>query len=185
MFKNKIKIILLLLVIVFLVFLKYKWDDYKSKKQIYNYHIGFVFEDIVLKLSQNQIPLTKNNFDIQVKKQPFFSGYKGLLDKLNYSILYKKDSIYIYEFGFDNTDNKLANQYLSKDVSFFKSFFIKGDLLIYKNNKELFSNSKKDVKYFDAIMPTPPIPIPQKTLDSISGMDSIKRIEFINNYGKK
>lgn len=184
MLKSKIIISGILLVIV--IFFLFKYNNYSKKLILYqsilSYDIDNAYKEYRFNVDKSNI--TKDHFEEYFKNKTF--NVNKLFNQ-NYNILVDKDSIFIYEFGFDNMNDNFTRSYLVKNSSFINSLFLKGDVLIYKNSiilNNLKVRKEIIVKTFDTI-PPPPILIPQRVLDSLNSIkiDSIDRLNFINNYG--
>ncbi|PID69688.1 MAG: hypothetical protein CR989_00375 [Flavobacteriales bacterium] len=176
---KKRNIILLLILLILLSFSVMKYSVYINKKKIYNedfwidfainhknYNLHLKEKDFNLKDFKDYINLNNPKFEIDFSKKDNFK-------KLNFNIKRIKDSIYIYDYGFDNLDKV----YVVKNISFLNSLFVKGDLVLYKNIIYPFGNKIT----YDSI-PLPPPAIPDNILDSIKELDSLDRMKFLDNY---
>jgi len=76
------------------------------------------------------------------KEVPY--NFADWLQKMNYGISYQYESILIYDMGFDNDDDLAKRIYDSDQVSFFKSLFIDGDVILYEGFADIYINEKND-----------------------------------------
>ena len=162
--KTRISIVLFL-VIIGVVFLAICINKQKKKYVFYggasldNCH--FLFVDVHLKLKDNP-QLTKEDFEKEFQSKPSYYEYH-MFKKIKYNTFIKNDSLFIYEFGFDGKDDSGSSFYYPLKSSFLQSFFIKGDILLYKN-----SIYPKKIRHIDTIgqrdslLPQPPPPLPLK-----------------------
>lgn len=186
--RRVIAVTIILVIAGIITFLVFKKNSFDEKYKHYDYPYPAIFEELHLNyLAQNSnMKFKSSDFKEFLDSDSLKTTYLGIWHRLNYNVVSRNDSIFIYDFGFDDKDDHFTSAYFPADISFINSIYVKGDVLLYKN-KIVFQKPKRSkiVNFLGDSIPPIPIPIPQRVLDSIKDMDSIKRREFIHNYGKK
>jgi len=175
------------LITLLLIFLKFEYDMYNKKLNLYksNFWLDLERAHVAFVKNQKKTIFEKKQFEQFLKSDKITNDYISWLNEIKYNIIFRGDSIFLYCYGFDNKDDSLKSRYLVKNLSFFKAFFIKGDILLYKNLIDIDTSlDKKNYHRINnnSLKPQPPRPIPKKILDSLKNIDSISRTNFINNY---
>lgn len=143
----KYKLILFLFLFVFLFIGKYYAYVYK-----FNIYKSLVLTTIDLPIKEfknikNRYPKSQEEFLEFISSNVPDRDYEliGYLKSLNFGFIKKDNSIIVYEFGFDKTDDKGELIYIVNDeMTFIKSLFIKGDVLLYKNEGKIRVNLIED-----------------------------------------
>ena len=128
---NYRKIFIGLLIIIGLVFLGYKYYSYLKLNKLYD------------SLTNSELANYYDLFSLEFKREPnSLDEFKSFLkpqnevlynlielSELNYSNDEPNNGIF-YLKGFDNVDNKLSKIVILDDLNFFKSLFLKGDIVV-------------------------------------------------------
>ena len=186
MFANKKSsfIFILIVLISFSTYLFYKYNHYMKKQKSYE----LPFFSLPLKeyiQNFNKQPQIKLNFETFLKSDKIASDYGIWMKDMNYNIIKLNDTIYIYDFGFDNKDDKLKERYFPKGITFLNSFFKKGDVILSKQNVNNIRNKDSNqlkVWGLDDSIPPPPRPLPKNLLDSIKNWDDARKDKFIKKW---
>ena len=145
MFRKREIYILLAITIVLGYFLFVKHKDYKERKYLYSTGL----KAYLIKLHYDFVKETgKNNFT-KKELENYISSHEDVpynvvdwLNKIDYGIAYKYESILIYSKGFDNDDDNGEKIYKSDSISFMKSLFINGDALLYEGFADVYFDEK-------------------------------------------
>ncbi len=188
MVKKKWAIIILSLVIIYLIIkFAFFYSSFKEKKELYSDIVSIIYlqtvhYDMVKNTGKNTF--TKIEFENYIKSSDKIAhDFIEWLDKTDYNITYQYESIIIYDYGFNNNDDNLKKKYKAEDISFFKSLFIDGDVILYEGFADiyLYDLEEKRGSWFDRF-PPPPFRFPKNVLDSINSLDSIGKDYLKKNY---
>jgi hypothetical protein len=161
----------------------FSYNSYIKKQKLYNNRIYIAYlqkvhHDIVKNLGKNKF--SKIEFESYVESN-YDYDFIEWLGNLNYRLDYQYESILIYDFGFDNNDDSCRITYKADSISFIKSLFIDGDIILYEGFADFSPYSNKDSL---SVNRYPPIPIqfPKKVLDSLNNLDSTGVVNLRKNY---
>ena len=132
--KTKFYILLLLIIVLgYFIFVKHK--DYKERKYLYSTGL----KAYLIKLHYDFVKDTGKNKFTKEELEHYINSNENVpynvadwLHKIDYDIAYEYESVLIYNNGFDDDNDKGKTIYESDTISFIKSLFINGDVLLYE-----------------------------------------------------
>ncbi|NQX82229.1 MAG: hypothetical protein HRT66_09590 [Flavobacteriaceae bacterium] len=113
-----------------------KYNNHNHNRELYQTNamvLGIILDNVYMDYTEDE-DIKGTEFISFIHKDSIvrssiLSSNRGI----GYSAIVKNDSIYIYSFGYDNKDDKLSNIYNPSELSYWDSFFVDGDVLLYKN----------------------------------------------------
>lgn len=112
----------------------------------YHSHIEILSSPIHIELSDalslyDSENITKQDFSVFLSSKDRFRDLKAKLGEIEYRVIVNKNGIVkVYDIGFDGIDDSLKQVYTIKDMSYIKSKYISGDILLYSYDYDSHSH---------------------------------------------
>ncbi|WP_303316691.1 hypothetical protein Q4Q34_07760 [Flavivirga abyssicola] len=141
----------IIIVVLLVIYLAYKYHNFKKYVNIYNNESSVLVERIEYYSSSrmDNVPSNKKDFD---KMYEWLKNIEETKNILEYGINFKYDSLdkslSVYSFGIDRGDDNLKKPYYSASASNEYSIFGANDIIKSWNFYDVFNTKGKDVLLF-------------------------------------